>query len=195
MSGRSVAIKKILVAVDGSKPSLDAAEYAIHLAEKHEAELTSLYVVSPDIRYGHVEDALTPALPGPLKEIVMMAVDGGQRHVDEVKKRASKTSISLNTDVIIGSTSVVKSIVEYAEEHKINLIVVGTRGMSGIKKMLLGSTSFWGSNICSLPCYDSKIVPVQVVLDVVPFKRSGYTCGSNDEDEPIVMVVNLRLNI
>ena len=133
-------------------------EYAIHLAEKHEAELTSLYVVSPDIRYGHMEDALTPALPGPLKEIVMMAVEGGQKHVDEVKKRASKTNISLNTDVIIGSTSVVKSIVEYAEEHKINLIVVGTRGMSGIKKMLLGSTSFWGSNICSLPCYGSKIV-------------------------------------
>ena len=34
-----------------------------------------------------------------------------------------------------------KSIVEYAEEHKIDLIVVGTRGMSGIKKMLLGSTA------------------------------------------------------
>ena len=34
-----------------------------------------------------------------------------------------------------------KSIVEYAEEHKIDLIVVGTRGMSGIKKMLLGRTA------------------------------------------------------
>jgi nucleotide-binding universal stress UspA family protein len=141
LSGRSVTIKKILIAVDGSKPSLDAAEYAIHLAEKHEAELTSLYVVSPDIRYGYMEDALTPALPGPLKEIVMMAVEGGQKHVDEVKKRASKTNISLNTDVIISNTSVVKSIVEYAEEHKIDLIVIGTKGLSGIKKMLLGSTA------------------------------------------------------
>jgi nucleotide-binding universal stress UspA family protein len=35
----------------------------------------------------------------------------------------------------------VKSIVEYAEEHKIDLIVIGTKGLSGIKKMLLGSTA------------------------------------------------------
>lgn len=34
-----------------------------------------------------------------------------------------------------------KSIVEYAEEHKIDLIVIGTKGLSGIKKMLLGSTA------------------------------------------------------
>jgi nucleotide-binding universal stress UspA family protein len=31
--------------------------------------------------------------------------------------------------------------VEYAEEHKIDLIVIGTKGLSGIKKMLLGSTA------------------------------------------------------
>jgi nucleotide-binding universal stress UspA family protein len=31
--------------------------------------------------------------------------------------------------------------VEYAEEHNIDLIVIGTKGLSGIKKMLLGSTA------------------------------------------------------
>ena len=80
--------------------------------------MTSLYVVSPDIRYGYIEDTLTPSLPGPLKEIVMMAVEGGQERVDEVKKRASKTNISLNTDVIISPASVVKSIVEYVKNIK-----------------------------------------------------------------------------
>ncbi len=127
--------------MDGSKPSLDAAEQAIYLAEKHESELVALYVVSSDIRYGYLEDALTPGLPGPLKEIVMLAMERGQKHVDAVKQEASKTNVSVNTDVIIGNTSVVKAIVEYAEEHKIDLIVIGTRGMSGIKKMLLGSTA------------------------------------------------------
>ena len=95
MSGRTVTIKKILVAVDGSKPSLDAAEFAIHLAEKHEAELTSLHVVSPDIRYGYIEDALTPALSGPLKEIIMMAMEGGQKHIDEVKKGRPQPTLAL----------------------------------------------------------------------------------------------------
>ena len=148
MSGCTVTIKKILVAVDGSKPSLDAAEFAIHLAEKHEAELTSLHVVSPDIRYGYIEDALTPALSGPLKEIIMMAMEGGQKHIDEAKKRASKTNISLNTDVIISITSVVKSIVEYAEEHKIDLIVVGTKGHVRNQENVARQYRFGGSNIC-----------------------------------------------
>ena len=34
-----------------------------------------------------------------------------------------------------------KSIVEYADRHKTDLIVIGTKGLSGIKKMLLGSTA------------------------------------------------------
>jgi nucleotide-binding universal stress UspA family protein len=33
------------------------------------------------------------------------------------------------------------TMLEYVEEHNINLIVVGTRGRSGIKKMLLGSVA------------------------------------------------------
>ena len=103
--------------------------------------LTSMHVVSPDIRYGYMEDGQTPSLPAPLKEAVMMAVEGGQKHVDEVKKRASNTNIRLNTEVIISNTSVVKSIVEYADRHKTDLIVIGTKGLSGIKKMLLGSTA------------------------------------------------------
>ena len=51
--------------------------------------------MSPDIGYGYIEDALTPALPGPLKEIAMMAVDGGQKHVDEVKKGHPKLTLDL----------------------------------------------------------------------------------------------------
>lgn len=116
-----------------------------------------MHVVSPDIRYGYMEDGQTPALPAPLKEAVMMAVEGGQKHVDEVKKRASNTNIRLNTEVIISNTSVVKSIVEYADRHKTDLIVIGTKGLSGIKKMLLGSSCFWCSNICSLSRHGGKI--------------------------------------
>ena len=86
--------------MDGSKTSLDAAEHAICHAEKHDSELTALYVVSSDVRYGYLED-----------------------------------------DVIMGYTSSAKSIVEYAEERNMDLIVIGTRGMTGIKKMLLGSTA------------------------------------------------------
>jgi nucleotide-binding universal stress UspA family protein len=136
-----ITIKKILVAVDGSKPSLDASEEAISLAAKYEAELIVVHVVSPDVRYGYLEDVITPGLPASLKEVVVLAMEKGQKYLDEVKQNASENKVEVRTEVLIGATSVVKEIVEYAEEHKIDLIVIGTRGISGIKKMLLGSTA------------------------------------------------------
>jgi nucleotide-binding universal stress UspA family protein len=86
-----------------------------------------------------LEDADTARLPGPLKGTVMSAMEGGHKYVDAVKQKASETNISVRTDVVISSTSVVKAIVEYAEGKKMDLIVIGSKGMSGIKRMLLGS--------------------------------------------------------
>jgi nucleotide-binding universal stress UspA family protein len=49
--------------------------------------------------------------------------------------------VSVQTDIIIGITSVVKEIVEYAENKKIDMIVIGSRGLTGFKKMLLASVA------------------------------------------------------
>lgn len=127
--------------MDGSNQSLVAADMAIDMAEKDGAELTVLHVVSSGMRYGYLEDVLTPGLPAPLKEIIMLAMEKGKKYLDEVKEKAVRSKINVQTEVIIGTTSVVTEIIKYAEGHRIDLIVVGTRGMSGIKKMLLGSTA------------------------------------------------------
>jgi nucleotide-binding universal stress UspA family protein len=50
------------------------------------------------------------------------------------------TQTKIETHIII-SQSTVKSILDFAEEKNVDLIVVGTRGRSGIKKLLLGSTA------------------------------------------------------
>ena len=131
LTKENITIKKILVAVDGSKASSSAGNQAIDLAKKHQAELTALYVVPSDIRYGQ----------GNLKGVVMTAMERGQKYVDELKQNASETKISIRTDVVMSTNSVVKSIVEYAEEKKMDLIVIGSRGISGLKRMLLGSTA------------------------------------------------------
>jgi nucleotide-binding universal stress UspA family protein len=136
-----ITIKRILAAIDGSKPSLDASEQAISLAAKYEAELIAVHVVSPDVRHGYLEDVITPGLPASLKEVVVLAMEKGQKYLDVLKQNASENKVEVQTDVLIGGSSIVKEIVQYSEEHKIDLIVIGTRGISGIKKMLLGSTA------------------------------------------------------
>ena len=119
-------IRKILVAVDGSVTSSSAAENAIDLAEKFGADLTALYIVPPNIR---------------ISEIFDLAKQNGQKIVDEVKNAESAKNLNVQTEVLWDVGSVTKAIVEYAEENNVNLIVLGTRGISGIKQMLLGSTA------------------------------------------------------
>ena len=136
-----MAIRRILVAVDGSKPSIDASVQAIDIAKRFDAELIALYVVSPDIRYNYLEDVITPGLPRAMKDVMMIAMQKGAKHVDKVKQKASEKNVKVKTDVVIGISSVVKEIVDYAEKNRIDMIVIGSRGLSGIKKMLLGSVA------------------------------------------------------
>lgn len=136
-----MATRRILVAVDGSKPSIDASVQAIDIAKRYDAELIALYVVSPDIRYNYLEDVITPRLPRALKDVMMLAMQKGAKQVDKVKQKASEKNVKVKTDVVIGISSVVKEIIDYAEKNKVDMIVIGSRGLSGIKKMLLGSVA------------------------------------------------------
>jgi len=129
------------VAVDGYYSSSDAGVQAIDLAKKVGAELIALYVVSPDTRYHYLEDTLTPKLPSAFKEVLMLAMQRGEKHVINVRQLAKQKNIKVKTDVVVGISSVVKEIVEYAHKNKIDMIVIGSRGLSGFKKMLLGSVA------------------------------------------------------
>lgn len=130
--------KNILVAVDGSKPSFNATTYAIDLAKRFEAKLFALYVI--DLKYNELEMAISPR-PERYKEITNVALAKAQLTVDKVRQKADQVNVDTNTDVISAVTSVVKDIVEYAKKKEVDLIVVGSRGMAGFKKMLLGSVA------------------------------------------------------
>jgi len=132
-----LSISKILVALDGSDPSFNASTYAIDLAKRNDAELIVLYIVSP-VPYSQFEYANI----GRMKEIESMEMEKAQREVvDKVKQKATENNVSVKTEVLIKYTSVVKEIVEYAEDNKVDMIVIGSRGVTGLKKILLGSVA------------------------------------------------------
>ena len=125
----------ILIGIDGSESSIDAADYAIEMAKKDGAQVIALTVNRiPLSSYG----LATP------QEEVKQSKDNEEMQefkewLDKISQNAKQNSVQLKKEIINSQMSVEAAIVEYAESEGVELIVVGTRGNSGIKNMLLGS--------------------------------------------------------
>ena len=135
----TTGISKIMVGIDGSKESVNAADYAIAIAKRHNAELIAVNVLTSDIGYAYSSPGVESP-PLTIREVILLAEDEVKKWFDDIKKSADE-KVQLRTEIIMAKRSAVSTMLDYAEEQNINLIVVGTRGRSGIKKMLLGSVA------------------------------------------------------
>jgi nucleotide-binding universal stress UspA family protein len=142
---------KILVAIDGSETSMRAAEYAINLSkrenqqEKQEeiaCELVGLTVI--DLTKLPDSFLATTSVYQGTKELEEKR-KGAQQWLDKVKTLAKEQNYDIRNlkPVIIEeiSSKVGHAIVNYAESKNIDLIVIGTRGRTDLRKMLLGSVA------------------------------------------------------
>jgi nucleotide-binding universal stress UspA family protein len=134
----TIGISKIMVGIDGSEESVNAADYAIAIAKRHNAELIAVNVLTSDIGYAYSSPGVESP-PLTIREIILLAEDEVKKWFDDIKEKADKNDIQFRSEIIMAKRSTISTILDYAEEQNINLIVVGTRGRSGIKKMLLGS--------------------------------------------------------
>jgi nucleotide-binding universal stress UspA family protein len=136
-ASQKTIFSKILIAIDGSDASMDAADYAICISEQYNAELYALHVIHP-------ADADLFGSTGEMTTAAYNTIDmnkEAQKYLDKVKLKANEKNIQIKTE-IIASTNTAGGIVDYAEDKDVDLIVVGTRGKSGFKKILLGSVAY-----------------------------------------------------
>ena len=132
---------KILVAVDVSEPSMAAADDAILMARLFHANLIAVYVLPENIRYQY-EDRINsdvPVTPSVSEIIELPRQEIEEKSFSKIKEICKENNVKLNTEVISTTKSIAAELVDYAESNNVDLIVVGTRGRSGFKKMLLGS--------------------------------------------------------
>jgi len=136
----AMKINKILVAVDGSPNGFRAAQTAIKLAEDYNSELIILRVVT-------ATSALTPAANRSgasqiLEEFYEYAEKDANKYVSElVDKAKSEGARSAKGEVVRGQSSPATSITDRAKNEKVDLIVIGSRGLDRPKRILLGSVS------------------------------------------------------
>ena len=133
--------QRILVAVDGSEGSARASEVAVDLAERLDAQLFVLNVYRGYPEYM----TLFPRAPSPSGDAIQAYESYARKAALEVVGRtlsmAEKKGVKAKPQTSGTVGSVVQAITDYAASEKIDLIVMGTRGMGGFKKMLLGSVS------------------------------------------------------
>ena len=135
---------KILISVDGSEQSMDAADYAIAMAKKEDnnAQLIALHVLFSQTGYAYSTNMFGLVTPSSINELLEDAKYEAQQWFDKIKEKLYENDdIQLKTEVVVSPISVVGAIVDYAEHENVDLIVIGSRGRSGFKKLLLGSTA------------------------------------------------------
>lgn len=131
-------LSKIMVAIDGSEPSMDAVEYAISMATKQGGcELIVMTVIRmPVSSYGLMTPENEVRYGKDRKEIIET-----RQLLDKVREQVANHGIVFKTEIVDTQLSVEAAIIEYAEEQQVDLIVIGTKGKSGLKKLLLGSVA------------------------------------------------------
>jgi nucleotide-binding universal stress UspA family protein len=130
---------KILVPIDGSDYSFKAAEYAIDISTRYRSEITLISIVASKVRYGSSSGIFGAIPPSYLKKYESEAKKWFDRVLQKVKKEGLE--IKIKTDVISTPLSIVSTILRYAERDDADIIVIGSRGITGFKRMLVGSVA------------------------------------------------------
>jgi nucleotide-binding universal stress UspA family protein len=130
-----IELKKILAPTDFSPHSERAVRYACRLAERFGADLHLLHILSDVIPAGP-DPMLMPSLP---PEFYQENEERARETLHGLLKPDWGTPASVTAEVRWGSP--VESIVDYAQDHQIDMIVIATHGRTGLSHVLLGSVA------------------------------------------------------
>ena len=127
--------KRILIALDGSTMAEKALSTALVLAEQFESELFLFRVVMPlPISY-RAGAASAAAIELAERDAVLEAAD----YLDDLAAGIQEKGFGVRVATRLGNPS--KAIVEFAEQNQIDMLVMCTRGQTGLARWLLGSVT------------------------------------------------------
>ncbi|AGL01533.1 universal stress protein [Desulfoscipio gibsoniae] len=128
--------KKILVPLDGSHPSMTAAEHAIQIAASFDAQVTFLHVAPNLIHY--VTDPRLHAVFD-YNQLKQEFTAQGETILEDARKEFEKHGVNIDKKLLWGHPS--QEIIEECKEGQYDLLVMGSRGLGDIKGYLMGSVS------------------------------------------------------
>ena len=135
---------KVLVPFDGSKSALHALEYAIKLAKQNRQ--ISIHVVSAHEEpfvYGEIEVYVTYEKMAELQRQHSAGV------LLAAEKRLKKAAVPYTMEILVGN--IAEMIAKRADKLRCDSIVMGTRGMSAIVSLVMGSVATKVVHLANVP--------------------------------------------
>jgi nucleotide-binding universal stress UspA family protein len=140
-------VNHILVATDGSETALKAAAYAGELARAFDARVSVLCVQSDELI---VSNAWGPGGALAVDQVrESLEQQAREKELPETVKAVGQLDQDANAVLIWGHAAT--EICRFASEQKIDLIVIGSHGRSGLREALLGSVSHAVANRAPCP--------------------------------------------
>ncbi|MEO8696473.1 MAG: universal stress protein [Acidimicrobiales bacterium] len=135
-------LKSILVAIDGSRSSMDARDFAVELAAEQQAQLLFVHVIPTIDTWATWDEDGGYALPHEPTE-------QDRAVLDIAAELAASQGVHVTTALLGGPTTA--EIVAYGESHGVDLIILGSRGHGAVAGALFGSVSRAVSRKTTLP--------------------------------------------
>jgi nucleotide-binding universal stress UspA family protein len=159
-----IEIRRILCPIDFSEASRHALEHAVVLAKWYESRITALHIIhaplfpQPPILVAGFAEATAPAVPNhtALEEELEAWLDPAHR-------------VGIKTDAIVDDGNATARILEHASSSPADLIVMGTHGLSGFERFMLGSVA--EKVLRKAMCPVMTVPPATVTTARVPYTR------------------------
>lgn len=179
--------ERIVVPTDGSSTAETAGESALRLAQRLGAAVTVVHVR---------EEGRFPEDPD--SETIDSLHQLGEELVERIAQRATEYGVQVTTDILVPSDTVHGTIVNYAERNDFDLIVMGTKGRTGMDRYLLGSVTertLRTSSIPVLTVQESHTLDPDFDSVLLPTDGSGGALAATDHAISLAEDQNLSLHV
>ena len=139
----SRGVLRVLLAVDGSKHATRATAYACALREAGVSLYVHLLNVQPSVLSGNVRRFISQA------EINAYFLKQGEIALRTARRQLDRAGVRYDASVAAGPLA--DTIVSVANEHRCSRIIMGTRGLSSLKGLVLGSVTYGVVNLAETP--------------------------------------------
>ncbi|HQU47333.1 MAG TPA: universal stress protein [Pirellulales bacterium] len=156
MNATPESFQNILLATDFSESAATGLETAVSLARQCGAKLTVAHVIRDvSVSFAMLDYGTAwQALPEDLGRLQTELRDDAEQRLQSLLAEHQQTGVEIASQVLVGVPYI--ALIEAVQQNAFDLVVVGTRGMSAVKRVFVGSTATRLARACPVPVWIAR---------------------------------------